>query len=303
MSSSSRPIRFAVIALAVLACVAAALALAQGSDEPDFDPGQAHGRGFAADAEGEFAVVWTVGDGADGGEAASELAELISSSAADRFLYLGDVYDDGTAQEYVYNYAAVYGKLDAITSPTPGNHEWDNRAEGYDVYWAGHAGGRAPYYYAFRLAGWELISLNSASDFDSGSDQLEWLSDELSEDGTCRLAFWHVPRFAAGKYGDDATLQPFWDELEGRASLVVNGHDHNYQRFEPVDGITQIIAGAGGHELYPVDENPRLAASNDEDYGAVRLELSQGEASYEYLDAEESVLDEGTVRCEPLTGG
>lgn len=88
-----------------------------------------------SDYTAESAVVWAVGDGADGGPDAIALAETIPADI-DRFLYLGDVYDEGTAEEYEANYAPVYGHLDAVTSPVVGNHEWPNVAEGFIPYGA-----------------------------------------------------------------------------------------------------------------------------------------------------------------------
>ena len=55
------------------------------------------------------AVVWAVGDGANGGSEAKALAARIARGPIDRFLYLGDVYDDGTAEEFAESYAPVYG--------------------------------------------------------------------------------------------------------------------------------------------------------------------------------------------------
>jgi hypothetical protein len=65
-----------------------------------------------------------VGDGGDGDRSARSLAASIAEAGADRFLYLGDVYPHGTASDFARNYAPVYGDLDPITEPTPGNHDW-----------------------------------------------------------------------------------------------------------------------------------------------------------------------------------
>ena len=110
-------------------------------------------------------------------------------TARTTFLYLGDVYDDGTSEEFERNYRSVYGRLDRVAAPTPGNHEWPNAEEGYKPYWRGAKGRTLPSYYSFRAGGWELLSLNSEAAHDADSAQVRWLRRAVAEPGTCRLAF------------------------------------------------------------------------------------------------------------------
>ena len=244
------------------------------------------------------AVVWAVGDGADGGAAARSVAAMIARSRPDRLLYLGDVYQSGTAEEFRRNFAGVYGRLAPRTAPTPGNHEWANRASGYGPYWRRVTGAPMPAYYAFGVAGWEILSLNSETAHGEDSPQLGWLRARVRRGGTCRIAFWHRPRYSRGRHGNQVDVEPFWRALAGRASIVVNAHDHDMQRFRPLAGITQLVAGAGGHGLYPVTrDDPRLAFADDRRYGALRLELRPRSARYAFVAADGRTLDAGSVRC------
>src|SRR6187455_2864820 len=61
------------------------------------------------------AVVWAVGDAATPGPDADRVARMIRRARPDRFLYLGDVYETGTAAEFRRWYDARYGKLARIT--------------------------------------------------------------------------------------------------------------------------------------------------------------------------------------------
>ena len=81
------------------------------------------------------AIVWAVGDGADGSAPARRLARMIERDEPDAVLYLGDVYPSGTAEDYERNFEPVYGRLASIMWPTAGNHEWGNREVGYYPYW------------------------------------------------------------------------------------------------------------------------------------------------------------------------
>lgn len=257
-------------------------------------------RAPAPAAQGGAVTVWAVGDGATGSDDARALGERIAADRPARLLYLGDVYPDGTREDFEERYDPVYGALAAVTEPTPGNHEWPTRAQGYVPYWTEAKGRRPPEFYAFELAGWQLISLNSEAPHGGDSAQVAYLRAQRRRAGTCRLAFWHRPRFSAGDYGEE-DVGPLWDALRGHAALVLNGHDHNTQRFAPRDGITQIVAGAGGANLYPVDEaEPGLAWSNDSDIAALRLTLRRGRADYAVVTADGRTLDRGRVRCRPL---
>jgi hypothetical protein len=246
------------------------------------------------------ATVWAVGDGADGGQATLGVGQLVERGKPDKFLYLGDVYEDGTLAELTNNYGPAFGRFGRITAPTPGNHEWGLRAEGYFPYWKSVLGRTLPEYYKFTLAGWEIYSLNSEGDVSKGSKQVRWLRSKLKKKGTCRLAFWHRPRYSGGGNGDQADVAPLWDALKKKAALVLAGHDHFSQRLKRQDGITELIAGAGGHGFHPVWKDPRVAFTNNTDYGALRLKLSRGLARFAFVASDGRTLDSGRVRCKRL---
>jgi hypothetical protein len=296
-----------------LAAVAAAVAVAGvvcgcgGDDGPaaavPAAPGtavssSAGGAAFPSARDARPATLWAVGDGAADGDEPGRVAGRIRASRADRVLYLGDVYDAGTAEEFARFYAPTYGRVANRTAPTPGNHEWPNHRTGYDPYWRRVTGVRTPPWYAFSLGGWRLLSLNSEAPHDAGSPQLRWLRRELRGRTTCRLAFWHRPRYSAGKHGDQEDVAPLWDAVRGRAALVLNGHDHDMQRLRPRDGIAQYVTGAGGKSHYGVDEgDDRLAFANDTADGALHLRLAPGRARLEFVTADGRVLDTSRVRC------
>lgn len=293
-------------AVATLLAVAAAVALLAVRPWHSAPPVREPTGAFVPSGPAGRAVVWAVGDGADGGAAGRAVAARIRAGRVDRFLYLGDVYGpdvggfvrgDGTAADYRNRYAPLYGGLAARTAPTPGNHEWPQRGDGYEPYWRAVMGRIPPAYYRFTIAGWQVLSLNSQAPHDRGSAQLRWLARQVARPGTCRLAFWHRPRFSAGRHGDQADIAPLWNALRGRAVLVVAGHDHDMQRFRPIDGMTQVVSGAGGHGLYGLHRDPRLAFGDDREYGALRIDLRPGRARLRFVAAGGRVLDSSAVRC------
>ena len=261
---------------------------------------------YVASGPPDRALLWALGDGADGGAAARSVVARMYRKRFDRVLYLGDVYGsglistalgDGSATDFDRHYDALYGRFAARTAPTPGNHEWPRREDGYEPYWEKVHGRPPPAFYAFDVAGWQLLSLNSEAPHDGRSAQLRWLRTQLRTPGTCRLAFWHRPRYNAGRHRDEPGMAPLWNALRGHATIVVSGHDHNMQRFAPVDGITQYVSGAGGHGRYGLRTDGRLAFGNDRDYGALRIELRPGRARLAFVSAGGGILDVSTARC------
>jgi hypothetical protein len=256
---------------------------------------------FVRSVPGDTATLWAVGDG-DAGRASRALVDRIAADRPDRLLYLGDVYERGTADDFRENYAPSWGRLAAITAPTPGNHEWPRHRDGYDPYWArALRRPRAAAWYRFQAGGWTILSISSETQRDADSDQLTWLRAQLRRPGTCRLAFWHRPRFSAGTHhGDEEKMAPAWDALRNHAAIVVAGHDHTMQRLHPIDGITSFVSGAGGRSRYEVRDDPRVAFADTRHDGALRLRLRRGSASYAFVTTAGRVLDRGTVRCRPL---
>ena len=258
------------------------------------------GQAFVSSIDTPTAVVWAVGDGATDSPEAADVAQLIADSEVDRLLYLGDVYGSGTAEEFETKYEPTYGRLAAVTAPTPGNHDAPLAEQGYSPYWQEAWGAPTPPYYAFRVSGWQVLSLNSEIDHDPGSPQVRWLHRQVARGGDCRIAFWHRPRFSAGlDHGDQPDVDPLWDALRGHARIVLNGHEHDMQRFRPRSGITEFVSGAGGASLYGIDESdPRLRFSNDSQYGALRLRLRPQQARYSFVTAAGDVLDRGEISCD-----
>ncbi len=250
-------------------------------------------------------TVWAVGDGAAVGPTDNLVGAMVNQNPFDAFLYLGDVYDSGTSAEFNY-YDEAYGAYKNKSYPTPGNHEWNNRAAGYDPYWGPALS--SPHYYSLDVGSWHVISLNTEESGGLGSAQVAWLRTDLaSHPGTCTMAFWHRPRYSATSQvnstysiGDDTKSAGLWQTLAGHASIVLTGHAHNYQRLNPIDGMTEFVVGTGGeaneHHTFTGPDS-RLAASNDTDFGALKMVLEPGRADFSMMKLGGGVLDSGSIGC------
>jgi hypothetical protein len=254
---------------------------------------------FAGVAQAQAEVVlWAVGDGGDGSDEAKAVGALIQADSPDGFLYLGDVYPDGRAQDFAQRYHPVFGGLKAITWPTPGNHEWANRKTGYFRYW----GRRVKPWYRVSVPGWEIISLNSEARHDRRSVQVKWLKRAVARKrGTCRLAFWHRALRSPGLiHGGTTNVAPLWNALLGHARLVVNAHEHLMARYKPIQGMTQYVSGAGGYTLYNARPDHRTDFIRTGIQGALRISLRRGRASLEFRSTSGEVLDRSSASCRPL---
>jgi hypothetical protein len=275
-----------------------------GSDRGSSAGGQRSTSAFVADGPRQSARVWAAGDGADGGPGAKAVAQLVQRNHPDLFLYLGDVYPEGDAEAYANSYGPAFGPLASRTAPTPGNHDWPERRNGYIPYWTREHGRPPPLYYSFRAGGWQFLALNSEIPSRPGSAQLRWLKGQLRGPGDCRIAFWHRPRYSAGTvHGDNPDVDPMWRALRGHARLVLNGHEHDMQRMRPRDDLVELIDGAGGHSFYGVRRGyPGLAFANRDQFGAIRMELRPGTASATFVSLTGQTLDRTRVGCHPAGG-
>ncbi|HEX7180555.1 MAG TPA: metallophosphoesterase [Thermoanaerobaculia bacterium] len=231
------------------------------------------------------------GNGTAAGCHMKATADVIAGIDPDAVLLLGDIqYENGALAKFQASYDPTWGSFKGITYPAPGNHDYGTPgAAGYYSYFDDRAGDPAKGYYSFDLGGWHLIALNSncaaVGGCGAGSLQEQWLAADLAaHPGVCTLAYWHHPLFSSGPHGNDATSQAFWTDLYAAgADLVLNGHDHVYERFapqdpsgaaDPVRGIRQITVGTGGKNLTGFFEiRANSEARNATTFGVLELTL------------------------------
>ena len=250
--------------------------------------------------------------GSRGDEATARLLDTIPGTV----FTLGDnAYNDGTARNFQQCYEPTWGRHKARTRPVPGNHEYRTAAaQAYFQYFGAAAGAPSQGYYSYDLGAWHVVALNSncgeVRGCEAGSPQEEWLRADLAaHPAACTLAYWHHPRFSAGRYDDTARLRPFWQALyEAGADLVLTSHDHNYQRWAPQDpdgqadpqrGLRQWVVGTGGAGHYAIQDAPKLLeAANDDSYGVLKLTLRADDYDWAFLPVEgDSFTDAGSATC------
>jgi hypothetical protein len=202
------------------------------------------------------------GDIATNGSADTATRELIDARPDARVFTAGDnAYPNGTASDFTTKYEPAWGGLlKNRTSPSPGNHDYNTSgASGYKNYFGSLATPNGTTYYAYDLGDWRIYSLDSNISMAMGSLQYEFVKTDLAKDmSTCELAYWHHPIASSGEHGNIARARPIFELFDAQGGdLVLNGHDHNYERFTKIDsfgrpsasGVRQIIVGTGGTAL------------------------------------------------------
>ena|SRR5579859_7149291 len=259
-------------------------------------------------AAGDIASCLSSGD-----EATAKLVSAISGTVAT----LGDnAYERGSGEEFASCYTPSWGAFKDRIRPAAGNHEYlTPGAQAYFDYFGAAAGAIGQGYYSYELGAWHVIVLNSQC-WDVGgcgaaAPQSQWLKADLAaHPGRCTLAYWHTPRFSSGAHGDSPLVQAFWDELYAAgAEVVLNGHDHDYERFAPQDpqgqadparGIREFIVGTGGRSHYPFPggPHPNTEARNDSTFGVLKVTLHSAGYDWQFVPvAGQTFTDSGSGAC------
>ncbi len=263
------------------------------------------------------AVILAAGDIASCSSSGDEAtAALLAAEASAVVVTLGDnVYDRGRPGEFADCFGPSWGASLSRIRPSPGNHDYATAgAGGYFGYFGEAAGDPAKGYYSYDVGPWHVVSLNSncsAVSCAAGGAQEQWLRADLSASpGPCTLAYWHHARFSSGRtHGSSTAVAPLWKALyDAGADLVLAGHEHNYERFGPLDpsgridqrrGIRSFVVGTGGRSHYAFGSP--LAGSearNHDTFGVLRLTLAEGHFDWTFVPvAGRTFTDSGSAPC------
>jgi acid phosphatase type 7 len=247
-----------------------------------------------------------------GAEATAKLLDQIPGTV----MAVGDLaYPDGSKENFDC-YDKTWGRAKSRTRPAPGNHEF--HAIGnlfYFQYFAAAAGPPKDGFYSYDLGSWHIVVLNSecldVGGCEAASRQGQWLRADLAAHPTaCTLAYWHKPLFSSGSaHGNDPTVKPLFQLLyEAHADVVVNGHDHDYERFAPQNpdgvadsprGIREFVVGTGGKNQRPFGPIvPNSELRNADAFGVLKLTLRPDSYDWQFIpEPGKTFTDSGTGAC------
>jgi hypothetical protein len=244
-------------------------------------------------------------------------ADLLARYPGATLFTAGDnTYQTGAARQYRNCFNPTWGLYKDRIHPAPGNHDWATAgAQGYFAYFGAAAGTPGMGWYSFDLNGWHIVVLDSDCNkinggCKAGSPQEKWLQADLAaHPALCSLAIWHHPLFSSGPHGDNLFTQVFWKDLYAAgAEIVINGHDHDYERFDLQDpngnpdagrGIREFVVGTGG--ALEVNLPGKPAANSQKfitgEFGVIALTLYPDHYAWQFVPAGGNQSDSGSGEC------
>ena len=255
------------------------------------------------------AILLGAGDiGLCGSRGALLTGSLIEGTLGEVFL-AGDIaYPNGSLQAFRECFEPFWGHARDRWRPVPGNHEYETaNASGYFQFFGADAGPVGLGYYRFVAGEWLVLMLNSNIDASPTSPQYQFVREALQDrQSRCQMAIWHHPLFSSGVNGSHPHMRPIFQLLfENRADVVVNAHEHLYERFSRQDadgrlnenGIRQFIVGTGGADLTrPVQSAPNSGRVLST-FGIMRFTLRADSYDWEFLETTGALGDNGSTPC------
>jgi acid phosphatase type 7 len=241
-------------------------------------------------------------------------ADLVKGLNPDSVLVLGDTAYETVTAESLKAYDASWGHFLDKTHAVVGNHEYyGGGADAYWNYFGDRAGERGDGWYSYDVGAWHVVVLNSECDevgCDAGSDQGRWLADDLAaHPARCTLAAFHRPRFSSGdEYGDDESVSDFWQVLQDAGvDVVLNGHEHSYERFAPqrdsgrataAEGMAEFVVGTGGRDLRGFrDPKPNSEVRWNDSFGVLAMTLRPDGYDWRFHATDGADVDDGSTAC------
>lgn len=241
-------------------------------------------------------------------------AELLAQYPEAAIFTTGDnVYGDAREVEYQNCFDPTWGRFKDRIRPTLGNHDYttDNGAP-YFTYFGAQAGEPGKGYYSYDLGDWHIVALNSNCNYvacRNDSQQVAWLREDLQNNSKrCTLMYFHHPLFTSGPSGNYGAARSFWQTAdEFGVDVIVNGHDHSYERFAPQDpggnaapdGIREFVVGTGGAFLRDWAEiQPNSEVRDNVTHGVIKFTLYADRYDWEFIPVYGSTFtDTGSAEC------
>jgi hypothetical protein len=229
-----------------------------------------------------------------------------------------------TLSDYQNYFGHTYATFvtQGIFEQVRGNHDIQSVGGGqayWDYFGANAHNNNGLTNYSYDLGAWHFTALDELNGSVNSTTLAFLKSDLAAHAGTkCQLVYWHVPTYSSGSVHGDATgLKPLNQaEYDAGVDIQLNGHDHDYQRFLPLNpngavdntkGITTFIDGIGGQAGRSGSKTSIAQAASavymdafpgGSAIGTIMFTLHADSADYALYNANDgTILDHGTVTC------
>ena len=249
------------------------------------------------------------GDIAQCGGKSELTAKLLDEIPGDIFTAGDNAYPSGTVKDFRDCFNPTWGRHKSRMHPVPGNHDYETPgATGYfDYFGSDVLGPDGLGYYTYGVGAWTIFAINSEVQAGPTSLQYQWLRGELLAQQTpCTMAIWHRPVFTSGPNPAATDMRPIFKLLyDNKVDVVINGHDHLYERFAPQDsegnpdalkGIRQFTVGTGGVEAYQPGPRQRNSERILTIQGVLKLQLADKGFAWDFIPIS-GPHDTGTGAC------
>lgn len=171
----------------------------------------------------------------------------------DLMIHTGDIgYGSGTTNELQSYFFDVYADTleDFPAFPASGNHEYNSAdatpfRAAFDLPPNGGPSG-VERWYSFDWGNVHFVALDTER---TGPVQAEWLEADLAANKLpWTIVYGHKPPYSSGGHGSDGGFRTYFNPIleKYNVRLVLSGHDHDYERTKPMNGVTYVVTGGGG---------------------------------------------------------
>ena len=251
-------------------------------------------------------AVW--GDSGVGGAGQKALAAQIERQRPDFLVHTGDlIYNRGEAKKFDPYFFRIYAPTLARVPfyGSLGNHDVGT-ANGQPfldnfIFPRNGPRGLAPERnYAFDYGDAHFVVIDSnLSAAQLRQHIVPWLESDLSRSRALwKFAVFHHPPYSSGLHGDEPRTQrvlaPVFSRL--KVDIVLNGHDHDYERFKPINGVVYIVTGAGGAGRYPRRQTrPETARYWNGDWSFTRLSIAGRKLRGQQISTSGTIIDDWSM--------
>jgi hypothetical protein len=195
-----------------------------------------------------------IGDYGAGTDAEAKVARNVDAGHPELIVTVGDnVYPTGRWQDYVKNFDPYFGDIARRIPfmPSMGNH--DLYRDDATPYFAHFAQLKGLPYYTFEHKDAQFWAIDGDEDMRPGSPQYTWLDHELAASTSrWKVVYLHYPLWATGGAEEFTELREALQPLMVKygVQLCITGHEHTYERNQAIDGVTNILTGGAGQQVW-----------------------------------------------------